>query len=92
MQQIGEFFKKSRKRSGLSQEEMSEIMYMPRSTISKVENGRMELKVSDAARWCQATQVPELLAAILCGVDVATVTQLLSSLPTLVGGFISYIF
>jgi len=92
MQQFGQIFKKSRKLSGLSQEALAEELFMPRSTISKVENNKMELKISDAVRWFQATQAPELLAAILCGVDVATVTQLLSSLPTLVGGFISYIF
>ncbi|WP_165571630.1 helix-turn-helix domain-containing protein [Cytobacillus praedii] len=88
MQPSGEFFKRSRKLSGLSQEEMAEKMFMPRSTISKIENDKMELKVSDAARWCQATNVPEFLAALLCGVDVNTVIH---TLTTLMGGFITYI-
>lgn len=89
MQQYGEFLKKARMVSGLSQEHLAEKLFMPRSTISKVENNRMELKMSDAARWCQATNVPDLLAAILCGVDVSTVVMTLSKL---IGGFISYIF
>ncbi|HHY74073.1 MAG TPA: helix-turn-helix transcriptional regulator [Bacillus bacterium] len=87
--QLGQIFKKSRKLSGLSQEALAEIMFMPRSTISKVENDKMELKISDAIRWFQATQAPEVLAAVLCGVDVTTVIQ---TLTTLLGGFISYIF
>lgn len=86
--QLGQIFKKSRKLSGLSQEALAELMFMPRSTISKVENDKMELKISDAIRWFQATQAPEMLAAILCGVDVTTVVQ---TLTTLLGGFISYI-
>lgn len=87
--QYGSLFKRSRKMSGLSQEALAEKMYMPRSTISKVENDKMELKLSDAIRWFQATQAPELLAALLCGVDVATLAQHISML---MGGFISYIF
>ncbi|MBY0122192.1 helix-turn-helix transcriptional regulator [Bacillus sp. S/N-304-OC-R1] len=86
--QLGQIFKKSRKLSGLSQEALAEIMYMPRSTISKVENDKMELKISDAIRWFQATQAPEMLAAVLCGVDITTVIDMLSKL---IGGFISYV-
>lgn len=88
MQPLGEFYKRSRKLSGLSQEAMAEKMFMPRSTISKVENDKMELKVSDAARWCQVTNVPEFLAAILCGVDVNTVVH---TLTKLIGGLIKWI-
>lgn len=53
-------------------------MYMPRSTISKVENNKMELKLSDAIRWFQASNAPDALAAMLCGVDVASLAQFLS--------------
>ncbi|MEH7342719.1 helix-turn-helix transcriptional regulator [Bacillus sp. JJ1532] len=86
--QLGQIFKKSRKLSGLSQEALAEIMFMPRSTISKVENDKMELKISDAIRWFQATQAPEMLVAVLCGVDVTTVVQ---TLTKLVGGLITWI-
>ena len=86
--QYGPLLKKSRKQSGLSQEELSEKTSIARSTISKIENGLMELKLSDAVKWFQAIQAPEALVAILCGVDVATVIQ---TLPTFMGGFIYYI-
>lgn len=51
---------------------------MPRSTISKVENNKMELKLSDAIRWFQASNAPDALAAMLCGVDVASLAQFFS--------------
>ncbi|WP_313804748.1 helix-turn-helix transcriptional regulator [Cytobacillus sp.] len=86
--QYGSVFKKARKLSGLSQEVLAEKMFMPRSTISKVENNKMELKLSDAIRWFNATQAPEALAAMLCGVDIATIAQHLSML---VGGLIRWI-
>ncbi|MEH7392438.1 helix-turn-helix domain-containing protein [Bacillus sp. JJ1474] len=86
--QLGSIFKKTRMLSGLSQEALAEQLYMPRSTISKVENNKMELKISDAIRWFQVTQAPEALAALLCGVDITTVVQTLSKL---IGGFISYV-
>lgn len=89
MVELAALFKQARKLSGLSQEALSEKMYMPRSTISKVENGKMELKISDAMRWFHATQAPEVLAAMLCGVDLPT---LLRNLSMLVGGLITYIF
>lgn len=86
--QYGFVFKKARKLSGLSQEVLAEKMLMPRSTISKVENDKMELKLSDAVRWFNATQAPEALAAMLCGVDVATIAQHISML---MGGFIFFV-
>lgn len=76
--QYGSLLKQVRKLSGLSQEKLAEKMYMPRSTISKVENNKMELKLSDAIRWFQASNAPDALVAMLCGVDVASLAQFLS--------------
>lgn len=86
--QYGTFLKKLRLIRGYSQEEMAEQMLMPRTTISKVENNKMELKLSDAIRWGQITNAPEALAAMLCGVDIASLTKLLTML---VGGIIRWI-
>ncbi len=67
---------------------MAELVGLPRTAISKVENDKMELKLSDAARWGQATQMPEVIAAIICGVDTAAIIQ---GIATLIGGFILWI-
>ena len=85
---FGPLLKKARISSGLSQEKLAPLMFMPRSTISKLENSKMEIKATDLIRWFQQTQVPEVAVAVLCGVDLIAVSQLLTSL---VGGFINFL-
>lgn len=88
---IGQVLKKARVGAGLSQEELAPLMFLPRSTISKVENDKMELKVADFIRWLQVTQLHDVAAAstaVVCGVDLVALTQMLT---TLVGGFIKFI-
>lgn len=66
--QYGSLLKRYRQIRGLSQEELAERMHMPRSSISKIENNKMELKISDAIRWGQVTNTPpDTLLAILSG-------------------------
>ncbi len=86
--QFGSMLRKTRLRSGLSQEELAEKIFISRSAVSRLENDKLELKLADAIRWFQATQAPEALAALLCGIDITTVVQ---SLSTLIGGFIIWI-
>ena len=82
----GNVLKKLRLKAGFSQEEMAEKMFVSRSTVSRLENNRLKLTVEDAVRWGQVTQAPEVIAAMLCGIDIAQVLQLISSLSTLLGG------
>ncbi|MGE8079059.1 helix-turn-helix domain-containing protein [Peribacillus loiseleuriae] len=86
--QFGSMLRKTRLRSGLSQEELAEKIFISRSAVSRLENDKLELKLADAIRWFQATQAPEALAALLCGIDITTVVQ---SLSTLIGGFMIWI-
>ncbi len=65
--QYGSLLKRYRQIRGFSQEELAERMHMPRSTISKVENNKMELKISDVVRWGQITNAPEVVDKILRG-------------------------
>ena len=85
----GSVLKKVRLQSGLSQEELAEEIFLSRSAVSRLENNRLKLTVEDAVRWGQATQAPEIIAALLCGIDIAVVSQLISTVSTLVGGFIN---
>jgi len=88
---IGSVLKKARIGAGLSQEALALQMFMPRSTVSKLENGKMEVKVADFIRWLQVTQVHDVAAAttaVVCGVDLVALTQMLTSL---VGGFINFL-
>ena len=86
---FGAILRAVRRKAGLSQEEMAEKMYVSRSTISRLENDRLKLTVEDAIRWGQITQAPEAIAAMLCGLDVSQVMQIISSLP--IGGMITWL-
>lgn len=86
---FGAVLKNARIDSGLSQDELGDKIFLSRSTISRLENDKLELKMADGIRWLHATQAHEALVALLCGVDVTTVVH---TLTKLMGGFISYIF
>ncbi|GIN71179.1 hypothetical protein J14TS2_16540 [Bacillus sp. J14TS2] len=85
MAKHGHILRMTRVVKGLSQESLANMIGLPRAAISKIENNKMELRLSDAWRWGQATQMPEVLAAIVGGFDVATVMQMIT---TLIGGLI----
>ncbi len=82
---LGAKLRKARLTSGLSQEELAQELYLPRSTISKIEHGKTAIKGEDLIRWFQITQAHELILAIVYGTDIPAVVQ---SLTTLIGGFI----
>lgn len=84
----GSVLRKVRLQSGLSQEELADEIFLSRSAVSRLENNRLKLTVEDAVRWGHATQATEVIAALLCGVDLAVVSQLITSL---VGGFINFL-
>lgn len=85
---FGAVLKKSRIQSGLSQDELGDKIFLSRSTVSRLENDKLELKMADGIRWLQATQAHEALVAMLLGVDVTTIVQ---NISTLLGGFISFL-
>lgn len=78
---FGPILRASRKRAGLTQEEMAAELCVSRTNISKLENDKMELKAAHLVKWFQVTGAPEIAAALICGVDVSVVLQLLSSTP-----------
>ncbi|MGG3480613.1 helix-turn-helix transcriptional regulator [Peribacillus frigoritolerans] len=82
---FGSILKKVRLNAGLSQEELAERVFLSRSAVSRLENDKLELKAADLIRWFQATQAPEMAAAILCGVDITALTDLITNLTTFVG-------
>lgn len=80
---FGPILRKVRKMAGLTQEEMAERMHMSRPNVSKIERGQIELRLSDAVRWCQVTNMPEIAAAMLCNIDPTILTQIIENLPTI---------
>lgn len=82
----GKVLRLARIKKGLSQEELAEQIGLPRSTVSRLENNKLELKVFDAVEWGRATNSMEMIAAVLCGIDLPTIIQQMS---VFIGGFIS---
>ncbi|MDW0112240.1 helix-turn-helix transcriptional regulator [Sporosarcina saromensis] len=54
---IGQLLRASRKSAGLTQEDMSPLVNISRSTISKIERNEMTLATEDFIRWLQVIQV-----------------------------------
>lgn len=93
---IGPLLRETRNRAGLTQEDMSPLVNISRSTISKVERNEMPIQMEDFIRWLQVIQLRmpnttpiEAGITIVNGVDVLVLTDMLTQL---VGGFIAFIF
>lgn len=89
--ELGNALRTMRLKRGLSQEDMAERTYISRSTISKLENGIMKISGEDLIRWCQITQYQEVLMAVMCGLDIALVHQMIEMatsgiIGTIIGG------
>lgn len=90
---VGQLLRSTRKSAGLTQEDMSPLVHISRSTISKVERNEMTLATEDFVRWLQVIQVRmanntstiEAGLYLVNGVDVNLLTDMLTKV---VGGFI----
>ncbi|MBM7634033.1 helix-turn-helix domain-containing protein [Geomicrobium sediminis] len=84
-----------RKKAGYNQEEWAEINHMTQSDVSKYENNRKEPAISVFQTWCTNAQAPEVMVALIIGVDgIGMMTQIMELLPqfTSITGFISLLF
>lgn len=86
---FGPILRKARKMAGFSQEELAIKIDLPRSTVSKLENDKLELRAWDLIEWFRVTQAQELTALLLCGVDV---TAILQHFTQILGGWILWLF
>lgn len=92
--EFGEVLRKARLVKGYTQEEMAEKMNMSREAISKLERNRVALKAADFIRWFQVTDMPQIAAAMLCGIDPHVLINLMNYLPHLIpviGGFVFWL-
>ncbi|MFD2628814.1 helix-turn-helix domain-containing protein [Oceanobacillus kapialis] len=74
-----------RKRSGLSQEKLSEKMHMSRANLSKIERGLVPIRAQELFKWAKETNSQDVIVAIACNIDIATATQLVTESLKLVG-------
>lgn len=92
---VGRLLRSTRKSAGLTQEELSPLVNISRSTISKVERNEMTLATEDFIRWLQIAHVRltnttpiEAGLLIIHGVDLAVLVDMLTKA---VGGFINFL-
>lgn len=82
---VGRLLRSTRKSAGLTQEELSPLVNISRSTISKVERNEMTLATEDFIRWLQTIQMKltnntnaiETSLYIINGVDINLLTDML---------------
>jgi len=79
--EFGSQLRKMRKRAGMSQEDIALDLHMSISNVSRLESNKYQLKAVDLVRWAEATNAMDMLVALLVGVDVSIVQQILESLP-----------
>ena len=90
--QIGSILRRMRKGAGMSQEQLALELHISRSNVSRVETDELELRTKDFLRWCKITQCQEALIALMCGMDLSTVQQIIDTITntTLVGTIIKW--
>lgn len=86
--EFGSDLRTMRKRAGMSQEDVALELHMSISNISRLETNKYELKAADLTRWAHATNSMDLLVALLSGIDIVIVQQILEASTTFIGTFL----
>ncbi|TPG68656.1 XRE family transcriptional regulator [Brevibacillus laterosporus] len=64
---IGPIMTACRKRAGLSQEKLAELLYISRSSISKLENNNATPNLDLFLEWGKVTNSKDAVVAMFCG-------------------------
>ncbi len=81
-------FRLMRKRANKTQQELADEMFVSRSTISRIESGKLKLAFDEAVRWAKQTDSQDILVALVCGTDIPGALQMLSDLTSTAGSII----
>ena len=68
----GDLLRKMRLIAGLTQENMASKMHMSRSTISRLENEEIEIRITDFWDWVKTTQGQDMLITFMMSADILT--------------------
>jgi len=72
---LGQVLRVCRKKAGLSQERLAELLHMSCTCISKIETGAKEATAKIMIDWVRVTQTQEVLIAYLFGMDGISIIQ-----------------
>ncbi|MGC7931290.1 helix-turn-helix domain-containing protein [Lysinibacillus sp. VIII_CA] len=87
----GKMLKKFRVNANITQEEMADKLNSTQSTVSKLESGRKTIDIFTFAKWLKITESEFAGTAMMFGMEIANaLTHISQTVPTIVGGFISW--
>lgn len=88
---VGKMLKKFRVDANITQEEMAEQLNSTQSAISKLESGRKTIDIFTYAKWLKITDSEMAGTALMFGMELTNLlTHLSQTVPSMVGGFISW--
>ena len=79
---LGKMLREMRINAGMSQEDIALELHMSISNVSRLETDKYELKAADLVNWANITQSQEIVAAMILGMDVSVLQQLLEGIST----------
>lgn len=88
--EFGRTLRMMRKDAGLNQDDMAAELDIARSSISKLENDKLDLRAEILIKWCRITNNPDVLMALYAGVDAAS-TLVASGATTFITGTITFL-
>lgn len=86
-----EYLKDFRLKANMSQEEISEKLFISRSAVSKIENGKQEISLEIFRKWAIVTNCEIQATAILFGTDIfSQIASMTTLMPMIIklGGFL----
>lgn len=88
---VGKMLKKFRIDANITQEEMADQLNSTQSAVSKLESGRKTIDIFTFAKWLKITESEFAGTAMMFGMEIANaLTHISQTVPTIVGGFISW--
>ncbi|OEH53150.1 hypothetical protein AQ616_17880 [Oceanobacillus sp. E9] len=79
-EEIGKQLKKMRKRKGWSQEKLGSKMHLSRSNISRMESGKLPIRIAEFNRWVNRTGAHDLAMSVLFNIDPNVAIEILSNI------------
>lgn len=89
--EYGAILRACRKRKGLTQEELADMLHIEQADVSRIENDRKEPPMTLFQKWALITGSTDVLVAFIAGMEGMTIlSTILSTVGTaIVGGFIN---
>lgn len=88
---LGALLKAARKRKGLSQEELAQMIHRSRSCISKFENNQKVIDAPTLFQVANVTGAHDLIIAAMLSIDPLVAAEGLNFITQLIGGFLIWV-